>query len=249
MNVIYVLWVRQMKRFLRVRARVIASLGQPVLFLVAFGFGLGPVFSRGGFGNYIQFLAPGLMGMTLMLGGIGFGANQIWDRRFGFLQEILVAPVPRMGIIIGRTLSGATIALVSGVLICAVSYIAGFRAVGPAAVGSALFVMALIALLFTAFGSVMASMVEDFQAFQIGVNYLVMPMFLLSGALFPLNAAPRPLQIIAGLDPFAYAVDGLRTVLLGGGSRFHMETDLTVLAVLTLLFMLLDGRLLARTQM
>jgi ABC-2 type transport system permease protein len=247
MSVIGILWVRQMKRFIRVRGRVIAALAQPLLFLLTFGFGLGPVFSRGGFGNYIEFLAPGLVGMTVMLGGIGFGANTIWDRRFGFLQEVLVAPVPRIGIVLGRTFSGATIGLVSGILVTAISYIAGFRA-GPLQVASALIVMALIGLLFTAFGSVMASSVEDFQAYQIGVNYLVMPMFLLSGAVFPLNFAPRPLQIIARFDPFAYGVDGLRAVLIGAGSRFSLPVDVAVLAGLTMLLVVLDNRLLARTQ-
>ena len=104
MSAIYILWLRQVKRYFRARARILASLGQPLLFLLALGFGLGPIFKKAGGGDYIQFLAPGVIGMTILFTAVFSGIELIWDRQFGFLKETLVAPVPRLMIMIGRTL-------------------------------------------------------------------------------------------------------------------------------------------------
>ena len=117
MNVIYILWLRQLKRSARARARIIASFGQPLLFLLAFGFGFGSMFQRAGQGNYIQFLAPGVITMSVLFTSIFSGIEVIWDRQFGFLKETLVAPVPRILIMIGRTLGGATVAVLQGVAV------------------------------------------------------------------------------------------------------------------------------------
>ena len=127
MGVIYMLWLRQIKRYFRSRARIVGSLGQPLLFLLSLGFGFGPVFQRAGQGNYIQFLAPGVIAMTVLFSGIFNGIELIWDRQFGFLKETLVAPVPRLHIMLGKTLGGANVALFQGLLMCAVSFLVGFR--------------------------------------------------------------------------------------------------------------------------
>ena len=123
MNAVYVLWIRQLKRYWRSRARVVGSLGQPLLFLVALGFGFGPIFQRAGQGNYIQFLAPGVIGMTILFSAVFSGIELIWDRQFGFLKETLVAPVPRIMIMIGRTCGGATVALAQGMIVIAICYV------------------------------------------------------------------------------------------------------------------------------
>src|SRR5271154_6860976 len=127
MTAIYVLWLRQLKRYVRSRSRIIASLGQPLLFLIAFGFGFGPIYQKAGQGNYIQFLAPGVIAMTVLFTSVFSGIELIWDRQFGFLKETLVAPVPRIFIMLGRTLGGATVALLQGLIVVAVCLIAGFR--------------------------------------------------------------------------------------------------------------------------
>src|SRR5215472_2866734 len=145
MNVIYILWLRQIKRYLRSKPRIIASLGQPLLFLIALGFGFGPIFQRAGQGNYIQFLAPGVIGMTILFTAIFSGIELIWDRQFGFLKETLVAPVPRLVIMIGRTLGGATVALAQGLIVVLICYAAGFRSRSLASLPFALIFMALIA--------------------------------------------------------------------------------------------------------
>jgi len=215
MNVIYILRLRQVKRYVRSRARIVASLGQPMLFLLALGFGLGPIFRKAGQGNYIQFLSPGVIGMTVLFTSVFSGIELIWDRQFGFLKETLVAPVPRLLIMLGRTLGGATVALLQGTIVIIICLIAGFRPTHLAAAPLAFAYMTLIAVLFTAMGTAIASLLSDFQGFQLVMNFLVMPIFFLSGALFPLDSVPRALGIIARIDPLTYGVDGLRGTLIG----------------------------------
>src|SRR5450432_537378 len=125
MEAIYVLWLRELKRYTRSRAQIIASLGQPLLYLLALGFGLGPVFQKAGGGSYLQFIAPGVVGMTVLFSSVFSGIAMLWDRQFGFLKETLVAPVPRLHIMIGRTFGGATVAMIQGVLILLICLLAG----------------------------------------------------------------------------------------------------------------------------
>ena len=121
------MWLRELKRYLRSKSRIIGSLGQPILFLLALGYGLGPVFQKAGQGNYIDFLAPGIVGMSIIFTSIFSGIQVIWDRQFGFLKETMVAPVSRFNIMIGRTLGGATIATIQGVIVLCLALIPGFR--------------------------------------------------------------------------------------------------------------------------
>src|SRR5256886_14734763 len=127
MSVVYILWLREVKKYLRSRVQIIASLGQPLVYLAVLGFGLGPVFRRAGEGSYLQFMAPGVIGMTVLFTAMFSGIAMLWDRQFGFLKETLVAPVPRVQIMIGRTLGGATVAMLQGAIIFAGSLLAGFR--------------------------------------------------------------------------------------------------------------------------
>src|SRR5215467_10266617 len=127
MSAIYILWLRELKRYIRSKAQIVASLGQPVLYLLVLGFGLGPVFQKAGGGSYLQFMAPGVIAMTVLFSSVFSGIAMLWDRQFGFLKETLVAPVPRIQVMIGRTLGGATVAVIQGTLILAVCLIAGFR--------------------------------------------------------------------------------------------------------------------------
>ena len=247
MGIIYVLWLRQLKRYFRSRARIVGSLGQPLLFLVSLGFGFGPVFQRAGQGNYIQFLAPGVIAMTVLFSGIFNGIELIWDRQFGFLKETLVAPVPRVTIMIGRTLGGATTSVMQGLIVAIACVLVGFRPSGMMAIAGGLVYMTLIAVMFTALGTAIASVLSDFQGFQMVMNFLVMPIFFLSGALFPLMGLPRALDIIAKIDPLSYGVDGLRGSMTGL-SHFGQTTDLAVLTVLTVALLMVGSRLFAKIQ-
>ena len=248
MTAIYILWLRQLKRYGRSRSRIIASLGQPLLFLVALGFGFGPIFQRAGQGNYIQFLAPGVIGMTVLFTSVFSGVELIWDRQFGFLKETLVAPVPRILIMLGRTLGGATVATIQGLIVLAICMLAGFRPGDFGGLPAAIGFMALIAILFTALGTAIASALDDFQGFQLVMNFLVMPIFFLSGALFPLMGLPKALSIVASIDPLSYGVDGLRVALIGL-AHFGAATDLAVLAALSMLLLVIGGYLFSRIQL
>jgi ABC-2 type transport system permease protein len=244
---IYILWLRELKRYVRSRPQIIASLAQPMLYLLVLGFGLGPVFQKAGQGSYLQFVAPGVIGMTVLFSSIFSGLVLLWDRQFGFLKEMLVAPVPRLHIMIGRTLGGATVATIQGCLIALVCVIAGFRPVSIAVVPLALVFMILIATVFGALGTAIGSMLQDMQGFQLIMNFMVLPIFFLSGALFPLSNLPLALAIITRLDPLAYGVDGLRATLVGA-SHFGAPVDLAVLVVVAVIFLAGGARQFSRIQ-
>lgn len=248
MSVIYVLWLRQLKRYARSRARIVGSLGQPILFLLALGFGFGPVFRRAGQGDYIQFLAPGVISMAVLFTAMFSGIELIWDRQFGFLKETLVAPVPRILIMVGRSLGGATVAVIQGLIVLALSLLIGFRLGSPMGVPAACGYMALIALTFTALGTAIASVLSDFQGFQLVMNFLVMPIFFLSGALFPLREVPRSLAIVGALDPLAYGVDGIRGMLTGR-VYFGATLDLVVLVGICAALLVVGGYLFSRIEL
>ncbi|MBI3341661.1 ABC transporter permease [Candidatus Curtissbacteria bacterium] len=246
MNAIYILWLRQLKRYVRSKSRMVGSLGQPLLFLVALGFGFGPIFQKAGGGNYINFLAPGVIAQGILFTAIFSGIELIWDRQFGFLKETLVAPVSRFEIILGRTLGGATIATIQGIIVAILAILVGFRP-NIATIPIAILFMFLIALLFTALGTAIASLLEDFQGFQLIMNFLVMPLFFLSGALFPLSNAPNFLKIIARVDPLSYGVDGLRALLVNTSS-FGLITDVVILVILTALTLAIGSYLFSKIE-
>lgn len=247
MRAVYVLWLRQLKRYFRSRSRIIGSLGQPLLFLVALGFGLGPVFRQAGRGDYLRFLVPGIIGMSILFSSVFSGIEIIWDRQFGFLKETLVAPVPRFGIMLGRTLGGATVATLQGSIVFCISLAAGFRPSHWTLVPAVLPVMLLIAVLFTALGTGIASVLEDMQGFQLIVNFLIMPIFFLSGALFPMQGLPRAMAWVAACDPLSYGVDALRTLLIGA-AHFGLALNLSILAGMALALLGIGSYLFSRIQ-
>ena len=247
MSTIYILWLRQLKKYFRSKSRMIGSLGQPILFLVALGFGFGPIYQKAGGGSYIQFLAPGIIAMSVIFTAIFSGIEIIWDRKFGFLKETLVAPVSRLEIMIGRTLGGATVATLQGLIVFGLAMVIGFRPISLVLLIPAFLFIFLVALLFTALGTAIASVLEDMQGFQLIMNFLVMPLFFLSGALFPLGGLPAGIKIVSYLDPLSYGVDGLRGTLVNG-SYFSLGIDFLILGILTALLLALGSFLFSRIE-
>jgi ABC-2 type transport system permease protein len=247
MSAIYILWLRELKRYVRSRVQIVVSLGQPVLYLIALGFGFGPVFARAGNGSYLQFIAPGVIGMTVLFSSVFSGISMLWDRQFGFLKETLVAPVPRIYVMLGRALGGATVAMIQGLLVLGVCLIAGFRPHHWLAIPSALIFIALVATVFSALGTSIGSVIQDMQGFQLVMNFLVMPIFFLSGALFPLNNLPKALAMITTLDPLSYGVDGLRGMLTGVW-HFSFALDVAALGILAAVFVAAGAYLFSRIQ-
>jgi ABC-2 type transport system permease protein len=246
-SAIYILWLRELKRYSRSRAQVFASLGSPLLYLIALGFGLGPVFQKAGQGSYLQFVAPGVIGMSVLFASIFSGIGLLWDRQFGFLKETLVAPVPRLHIMIGRTFGGATTAMVQGMLVLIVCLIAGFRPAHISTLPLVALFMALISVVFAALGTAIGSQLQNMQGFQLIMNFLVMPIFFLSGALFPLAGLPRGLAIATRIDPLTYGIDGLRGAFIEA-AHFSLATDIAVLVVTACVFLTLGARAFSRIQ-
>jgi len=246
MRVIYILWLRQLKRFFRSKARIVGSIGQPLLFLVALGFGMGSVFAKAGEGNYILFLSPGVIAMTILFSSIFTGVDVILDRQFGFLKEALVAPVSRFKIIIGRTLGGATTAMLQGLIVFIIAIPLGFHP-NWVMLPIAILFMFLIALFFTALGTSIGSILKDMQAFQLIMNFLVMPIFFLSGALFPIDESSKIFKYILAINPLAYGVDGIRGSLTGV-FHFNMGIDLVVLFVITVIVLRVGSYLFSRIE-
>lgn len=235
-SVIYVMWIRQLKRYWRSKARMIGALGQPILFLVALGFGFGAVFQQAGQGNYIEFLAPGIVAMSILFTAMFNGIEVIWDRQFGFLKETLVAPVPRYKIMFGKTLGGATVAFLQGIFILVVSLFLGFRIANYVNIPIALIFMFLIALLFTALGTAIASVLKDMNTFPLIINFIIMPLFFLSGALFPLENLPSLLDFIIKINPLSYGIDGIRGALTTSSLGLPLDFAVMIFGIIIINF-------------
>ena len=247
MSAIYILWLRELKRYSRSRAQVIASLAQPMLYLLVLGFGLGPVFQQAGRGSYLQFVAPGVIGMSVLFTSIFSGIGLLWDRQFGFLKETLVAPVPRLHIMIGRTFGGATVSLIQGTLILVVCLIVGFRPVHAAGLPLGFLFMVLISIVFAALGTAIGSTLTNMQGFQLIMNFGVMPIFFLSGALFPLTNLPKALALATRLDPLTYGIDGLRGAFIGA-AQFSAAANAGVLVAVAIVFLWLGAYSFSKIQ-
>jgi ABC-2 type transport system permease protein len=230
MDILYVLWLRQVRRYWRSGSRLLGTLGQPILLLLALGYGIGAIYRRAGEGNYLQFLVPGIITQTVLLSGIFWGMIILQDKRFGFLSEMLVAPVSRIKILLGSALGGATISIFQGVLVFVIASLLGFRPHNWALVPPAFLVLVFMCVALTCFGAGIASMVDDFQGFQGINNLLVMPMFFLSSALYPLNNVPTALRIVSTCNPVSYMVDALRD-LLANQTHFGLTKDLAVMCL------------------
>lgn len=214
---VYVLWLREMKRFMRAKSRIVGALAMPLFFLAFLGLGFRriPIPGLEGDVNYIRFLVPGILGMSLLFSSTFSGLSVLWDREFGFLKEIMVAPVNRVSIVLGRMAGGMTTALIQAVLILGISFLMGFKITSILSLLLAIIFMTLIAATFIGLGLIFASKMKDIQGFSIIMNFVIFPLFFLSGALYPLDNFPFWLKYLSYIDPLTYGVDGLRWALIG----------------------------------
>ena len=246
---VYVMWLREMKRFLRAKSRVIGTLAMPLFFLLAMGFGLSPMGNLSGVEGegYITFLVPGIMGMTMLFTSTFAGFSVLWDREFGFLKEIMVAPVSRTAIVLGRIVGGITTALIQGFLILIISIFLGFKIINPWSILLAFLFMILIGIGFIGFGVSVASIIKDTQGFSLIMQLIVFPLFLLSGTFFPISNLPSWLRLISYIDPLTYGVDGLRASLIGF-SQFPLFLNLAVLLIFGTTMVTLGSYLFNKTE-
>ena len=228
MDIIYILWLRQMIRFKRSGVRMVLSIVQPLVYFLTLGFGFNALFQQAGKGSYIQFVVPGVVAQTILFTSIFWGVNIMWDKQFGFLKETLVAPVSRLKVMLGGSLGGATIAIIQGVVLFLIAMIFGFHPYSWSMLLVTFIVMALLAISMVSFSSGLGAVVNDMQGFMAVTNFLVIPLFFLSSALFPLDNVPTVMKVIAALNPLTYAVDAMRGSLVNQ-SHFGMATDFTVM--------------------
>ena len=219
LRAIYIVWYRDLLRFWRDRTRLIGSLAQPLFFLVVFGIGLGSSLGvgfgggQGGGISYLQFMYPGVIGMAVLFSAV-FGAMSIvWDREFGFMKEILVAPVSRSSVAIGKALGGATQAMIQGLILLVLAPFIGVKLTLESVLLLLPFLFVL-AFALSSLGVAIASRMTSMQGFQIIMNFLLMPMFFLSGSLFPLTGLPDWMAVLTRLDPVSYGMDPIRRVVL-----------------------------------
>ena len=230
------MWLRQMKRFFRSKSRLISSIIQPLFFLFILGSGFRTISMPGLEVDYLYFLSPGIITMAILFSSMFTGISVLWDKQFGFLQEVLVAPVSRISIIIGRTIGGATTALFQGFIILTIIIVLGVPFDGIIGILSAIAFMVLIAFTAVGFGLIIASKMQDFQGFPLIMNLLVMPLLFLSSAFFPVGSEPT-LKTIAFFNPFFYMVDGLRGSLIGSNNVLLPQIDVVVVVFICIIMM------------
>lgn len=234
---VYYMWKREVIRFFRSKSRIIGSLGMPFFMLAILGTGLNGAINLdgSGAGNYLDFMAPGILAMVLLFASVFSGVLVIMDRQFGFLKETLVAPVSRTDIVLGKSIGGGTTAVLQGILMLVVAVLLGVH-INALHLIPAFIAMFIISVSFVSLGVMIASTMEDMHGFQLVTNFLVMPMFFLSGALFPLSSAPQFVRWISYIDPLTYSVETLRYILTGSSFlpiHVSLGVNLLFLAITT----------------
>ena len=247
---VYTVWLRDIKRYYRDKPRIIGSFAQPILFLFVLGTGIASSFSTfggGGGKDFLNFMFPGIVGMTVLFTSFFSAMSIVWDREFGFLREILVAPISRTSIVVGKLLGGSSIAMFQGAIILLfspllkipITFVIFFKVLG---------IMFLVAMTISAMGIMLASVIKSMQAFQVITNFLLMPMFFLSGALFPLNSTVKWMNVVSKINPLSYGIDAMRTVILNNPvlQLYPLWLDIVVLISVTIIVSVLGSILFSR---
>jgi ABC-2 type transport system permease protein len=250
LNAIYVIVMRELKKFLRERSRLVSTMARPLLWLFLVGAGLSRLVAPEGGLSYTQFIFPGIVGMTILFSAIFSSISIIWDKEFGFLKEILVAPVRRSSIVLGKALSGTAVSTLQVAVVLLLLPLVDIR-LGPWEVLATLLVAALLAFTIASLGIVIATFYESYESFSVIMNFVVMPMFFLSGAMYPVKLLPLLLRYASSINPLTYGVDALKHIMfdLAQGPMspdFTLGTDLAVLLSCSVLFVALGSRLFAR---
>ena len=234
METVYILWLRQMKKYRRSGLRMVISVMQPLVYFLALGYGFNSIFERAGKGSYVQFIVPGVIAQTILFTSTFWGANIIFDKQFGFLRETLVAPVSRFQVMLGGALGGATIGVIQGIVLFIIALIFGFHPYNWSLLWITLFFMSLLSFAIVSFSSGIGATVNDMPSFMAVTNFCVVPLFFLSGSMFPLENIPGVMKVIASVNPLSYAIDAMRSTLINQ-SHFGLATDLAVMVGTTVI--------------
>lgn len=237
---VYVIVLREFKRFFRQKGRLVVTLARPLIWLLIVGSGFSGIINTGPRGaNYMQFILPGIVGMTILFNSVFSTISVVWDREFGFLREMLVAPVSRTTIVAGKLLSGTLLSLFQGVVLLALAPLLDLS-VSLQGFIAMLFLMFLVSLAITSFGLFVASYLTSLEGFNVIMNFIVLPMFFLSGALYPVGALPASLKLLSFVNPLCFGVDAFKHALLDGSgaltAEFPLIVDIAFLAIFSAVF-------------
>jgi len=251
-NAIYVIVAREFKKFIRERSRLVSAIARPLVWLFFVGAGLSRLVQPVEGVSYTQFMFPGILGLTILFSSIFSSISIIWDKEFGFLKEILVAPVSRFSIVIGKALSGTVVSTIQAVIILLLFPFLGIK-LGILNIIAVVILCAMVSFSISAFGIVLATFYESYESFSVIMNFIVMPMFFLSGAMYPVKLLPQVLRFVSKINPLTYGVDALKhmiTPLRTGplSPDFGLITDLGVIVFTSVAFVLLAARLFERKQ-
>jgi ABC-2 type transport system permease protein len=238
---IYVICLREFKKFFREKSRLLGTLARPVLWLFVVGNGMSALIRpQVGF-SYLQFIFPGMIGMTILFASIFSSISIVWDREFGFMKEMLVAPISRLSIVIGKAISGTAISVAQAVIILILIPFLGIRLTSMQ-FAAVVAVSILVSFCITSIGILIAARLTSFDGFNIIMNFLVMPMFFLSGAMYPVSSMPPTLRQLTHINPLTYGIDAFKHVLLRNptpplGPEFSLYTDITIVTAISVIML------------
>jgi len=252
LNAIYVIVAREFKKFIREKSRLFSAIARPLLWLFIVGAGISRLVPRDTGVPYTQFIFPGIIGMTILFSSIFSSISIIWDKEFGFMKEILVAPVSRLSIVVGKALSGTLVSTMQAVIILALFPFLGFK-LSMIQIIAVVFICASVSFCISAFGIVLATFYDSYESFSVIMNFIIMPMFFLSGAMYPVKLLPDILKVVAKLNPLTYGIDALKHMLfprgLGSmGPDFSLVTDAAVILFTSCIFVFVAGKAFERKQ-
>jgi ABC-2 type transport system permease protein len=251
-NAVYVLVAREFKKFIREKSRLVSTLARPLIWLFLVGGGMSRLVSPG-MGvmgvSYMQFIFPGILGMTILFSSIFSSISIIWDKEFGLMKEILVAPVSRFSIVVGKALSGTIVSVIQAAIILGLFPFLGIR-IGLCSIIETLLISILLSFCISSLGIVIATFYESFESFSVIMNFIVMPMFFLSGAMYPVKKLPQTLQVVTKLNPLTYGIDALKYSIFRGGeiTDFSLLLDVGVMVITSSLFVILAGAVFERRK-
>lgn len=251
-NVIYVLVMRELKKFVREKSRLLSSVARPLIWLFFIGAGMSRIVSPTEGMTYTQYIFPGILGMTILFSSIFSSISIIWDKEFGFMREILVAPVSRVSIVIGKALSGTVVSTLQATVILCLFPLLGLKLALSSVIWVILLCM-LVAFCVSAFGILLATFYDSYESFSVIMNFIIMPMFFLSGALYPVKNLPVILKVASKANPLTYGVDALKHMInpLSEGPMspdFALATDLVAISLMALFFVVAASMLFERKK-
>jgi ABC-2 type transport system permease protein len=240
------------QKFIREKSRLFSALARPLLWLFIVGVGISRLVPRASGVPYTQFIFPGIIGMTILFSSIFSSISIIWDKEFGFMKEILVAPVSRFSIVIGKALSGTIVSTLQAVIILALFPVLGFK-LSLLQIMAVIFICASVSFCISTFGIVLATFYESYESFSVIMNFIIMPMFFLSGAMYPVRLLPDILRLVAKLNPLTYGIDAMKHAIFPHetgpmGPDFSLTTDAAAIIITSIIFILIAGKAFERKK-